>query len=499
MTDIAVDDRTDFLSSLPAGRRDRAFACAVVVVSTAIFLMLAPFAKVPLVPEPIFIPVYQSALLVNDVITAVFLLSQRRLSRMQGLSLLAGGYLFTALMSTMHALSFPGLFSPTGLLGAGPQTTAWLYMFWHGGFPLFVIAYARYGLAEQPAGAGRTTILSAVSAIVSLVCGFTLLATAGQALLPPIMEGNHYTPILIVVISTVWLLNLAALYALSRRRPYTVLDLWLSVTMCAWLFDIALSAVFNAGRYDLGFYAGRIYGLLAASLVLIVLLAENGKLHLQLAKLRESDREKAAELRRISTVDQLTGIANRRAFDDALDQEWRRMMRQGSTLSLLLVDVDFFKRFNDTYGHVAGDQCLREVAKALASRARRAGELAARYGGEEFAVLLPNVDRDEAKKLGEAIRATVRERNIPHERSDVAPYVTISVGAATIANLPQLAAALSRSDNLPSATIPGASVLIEMADHALYRAKQSGRNRVMAAGADDAAQLTHSCVSPTAA
>ncbi len=498
MIDFAEEERTDFLSSLPAGRRERRFAWAVIAVSTAIFALLAPFAKLALIPEPAFIPIYQSALLVNDMITAVFLLGQRQLSRSHGLALLAGGYLFTALMSTMHALSFPGLFSPTGLLGAGPQTTAWLYMFWHGGFPLFVIAYTRYGLKEEPADEGRITIVSTVGAIVALVCGFTLLATVGQALLPPIMRDNRYTSILIVVVSSVWVLNLIALYALSRRRPYSVLDLWLSVTMCAWLFDIALSAVFNAGRYDLGFYAGRIYGLMAASLVLVVLLVENGKLHLQLVRLRESDRAKTAELRRLSTIDQLTGIANRRAFDDALSQEWRRMMRQGTTLSLLLIDVDFFKRFNDTYGHVAGDQCLHQVAQALASRARRAGELAARYGGEEFAVLLPNVDRADAKKLGEVICATVRDRNIAHEKSDAAPCVTISVGAASIADLPELAATLSRSGNLPSATIPGATVLIEMADYALYRAKLGGRNRVVAAGDDDSEQPAAPCVSPAA-
>jgi diguanylate cyclase (GGDEF)-like protein len=496
MTDITEEERTDFLSSLPAGRRERRFACAVIAVSTAIFALLVPFARLALIPEPAFIPIYQSALLVNDMITAVFLLGQRHLSRSPGLSLLAGGYLFTALISTVHALSFPGLFSPTGLLGAGPQTTAWLYMFWHGGFPLFVIGYTRYGLEEQIAGNGRITILSTVVATVSLACGFTLLATVGQALLPSIMRDNGYRSILIIVASTVWLLNLAALYALARRRPYSVLDLWLSVTMCAWLFDIALSAVFNAGRYDLGFYAGRIYGLLAASLVLIVLLVENGKLHLQLVKLRESDRAKTTELRRLSTVDQLTGIANRRAFDTALSQEWRRMMRHGSTLSLLLIDVDFFKRFNDTYGHVAGDHCLHQVAQAVASRARRAGELAARYGGEEFAVLLPHADSAEAKKLGEVICATVRNCEIRHQKSDAAPYVTISVGAATIANLPEFAASLSRAANLPSQTMPGATVLIEMADQALYRAKQSGRNRVVAAGDDE--QPAAPSVSPAA-
>ena len=163
------------------------------------------------------------------------------------------------------------------------------------------------------------------------------------------------------------------------------------------------------------------------------------------------------------------------------------MMRHGTTLSLLMVDVDCFKRFNDAYGHVAGDRCLRAVAQVLAGKARRAGELAARYGGEEFAVLLPHVDIAEAKKLGEAICASVRDCNIPHAHSDAAPYVTISVGAASIADLPELAATLSRDGTLPSATMPGATVLVETADHALYRAKKAGRNRVVAAGIDDAA------------
>jgi diguanylate cyclase (GGDEF)-like protein len=507
MSDFAVsngaaEDRTDVLSDLPAGRRERRLAWAIIAASTAIFLVLVPFAKVALRPVPAFIPIYQSALLVNDLITAVFLLGQRQLSRSHGLSLLAGGYLFTALMSTVHALSFPGVFTPSGLLGAGPQTTAWLYMFWHGGFPLFVIAYTRYGLQPQPAGDGSITIASTVASIISLVCGLGLLATLGQALLPAIMQDNHYAPALIIVVSAVWLLNMLALYALSRRRPYSVLDLWLIVTMCAWLFDIALSAVFNAGRYDLGFYAGRIYGLLAASFVLVVLLHEHSKLYVQLIKLRDSDREKAVELRRLSTVDQLTGIANRRAFEDALDREWRRMMRHGTTLSLLMVDVDCFKRFNDAYGHVAGDQCLRAVAQVLAGKARRAGELAARYGGEEFAVLLPHVGIAEAKKLGAVICAAVSDCRIPHEHSDVAPYVTISAGAASIADLPELAATLSRDGTLPSAAMPGATVLVEAADHALYRAKKSGRNRVVAAGIDDATgvagQLAASCDSSAA-
>jgi diguanylate cyclase (GGDEF)-like protein len=490
MTDTITKEGTFFLSDQAAGPGERRLACAIVVASTLAFLAFAPFAKVPLGPVLPFIPIYQSALLINDFITAAFLLGQSRISCSGDLRLLAGGYLFCALISSVHALSFPGLFTPNGLLGAGPQTTAWLWVMWHGGFPVFVIAYAGYG-REWDTAHGTVSVLLMAASIVVTVAGLTMLATMGQRLLPQIMQGSSYTPALTVVVSGVWLLSLLALALLSRRKPYSVLDLWLIVTMCAWLFDVALSAMLNGGRYDLGFYAGRIYGLLAASFVLVVLLHESGKLFLQLHTLRESDRAKAIELHRLSTIDPLTGIANRRAFDDALNQEWRRMMRHGTMLSLLLIDVDFFKRFNDTYGHVAGDQCLRAVGQVIGGKARRAGELAARYGGEEFAVLLPHVTLADARKLGEVICAAVREQDIPHEKSEAAGCVTISIGAAAIADLPELAATLSRKSTLPSASMPGATVLIEMADQALYQAKVAGRNRVVIAGAIDETDAAH--------
>jgi len=483
----AVLEPTAVLSSLPAGRNEQRFACAVIVASTLVFLVLVPFAQVPLPTLPAFIPIYQSALVINDVVTVVFLLGQRRFSQTNELSLLAGGYLFTALMSILHALTFPGLFTPTGLLDAGPQTTAWLYIFWHSGFPLFVVAYATYGTAARPLRWDGGGLVLSVGLAFALACGFALTATWGQRFLPAVMQGNHYAPIASTVVSIVWLLSLLALLVLLRRKPYSVLDLWLIVTLCAWLFDIALSAGLNAGRYDLGFYAGRVYGLLAASFVLIVLLVQNSGLYVQLIKLRESDRQKAEELRRLTTVDPLTGIANRRAFEDALDQEWRRMMRHHTELSLLLIDVDYFKRFNDTYGHVAGDQCLRAVAQAVARRARRAGELAARYGGEEFAVLLPHTDIEAARRLAELICATVREQRIPHGGSEVAPYVTVSIGVAYISEVPDTAAALSRDGAAGTMMPSGATVLIEMADHALYAAKTAGRNRVVAAATNEAA------------
>ncbi len=486
MTDVAAEERTTFLANLPADRGACGLAAAVVVTSTFIFMVLAPFAKVPLTPLPAFIAVYQSAQLINDLITAVFLIGQSRLERSNALTVLAGAYLFTAVMSGVHALTFPGLFSPTGLLGSGPQTTAWLYMFWHSGFPLFVIAYAAWRPQQEQAPGVAAVALGMFGVVVAAAAACTLVATRGQGWLPDILQSNHYTSAATGAVSGVWLLNLLALFVLLRRRPVSVLDLWLIVTMSAWLFDIALSAGLNSGRYDLGFYAGRIYGLLAASFVLIVLLSENARLYVQLARLRDSERVKTAELERLSTVDPLTGIANRRAFDEALSQEWRRMMRHKTALSLLMIDVDYFKRFNDCYGHVGGDECLRAVAQVIAGRARRAGELAARYGGEEFAVLLPQADIAVASRLAALICDSVRERRIPHEGSAVAPYVTVSVGVASIADIPKSVAALSRDNAAAVASLAGPTLLVEVADHALYRAKTAGRNRFVAAGADDA-------------
>jgi diguanylate cyclase (GGDEF)-like protein len=167
------------------------------------------------------------------------------------------------------------------------------------------------------------------------------------------------------------------------------------------------------------------------------------------------------QLRQLSTVDGLTGVANRRAFDIALNREWARAQRSGEPIALLMCDIDDFKQFNDRYGHLAGDACLHDVATELARHTRRAGDLVARYGGEEFAVLLPNCSADDARTLGENIVAAVAALRIAHAGSRVAQHVTLSVGAGLMAS----------HDRTPQD-------LIRAADAALYRAKRAGRNRL---------------------
>ncbi|MEE1610412.1 sensor domain-containing diguanylate cyclase [Microvirga sp. CF3016] len=180
--------------------------------------------------------------------------------------------------------------------------------------------------------------------------------------------------------------------------------------------------------------------------------------------------EVEAELSVLAVTDGLTGLANRRLFDKQLETEWLRASREKSPVSLLLVDVDQFKAYNDIYGHQAGDECLRTIAKAIASAARRPGDLVARYGGEELVVLLPDLDEAGATAVAEDIRVKVEALRLRHEASFPSRILTVSIGSAT------------RVPSLDRSRI-GPADLIALADDALYKAKQDGRNRVATARA----------------
>ncbi len=167
------------------------------------------------------------------------------------------------------------------------------------------------------------------------------------------------------------------------------------------------------------------------------------------------------ELQRIATIDGLTQVANRRRFDEYLQQEWQRMLREQLPLSLILCDIDFFKLFNDTYGHQAGDDCLRQVAQVIQNSAKRAIDLPARYGGEEFAIVLPNTDQEGAILVAQDIQTGVKQLGVAHAASKVCDTVTVSLGV---------------SNTIPS-VITSPELLINAADKALYQAKAEGRDR----------------------
>jgi diguanylate cyclase (GGDEF)-like protein/PAS domain S-box-containing protein len=207
--------------------------------------------------------------------------------------------------------------------------------------------------------------------------------------------------------------------------------------------------------------------------IVVIVRDITGRKHAELeqAELKRRLAEHATELERLNALlreqafeDSLTELANRRQFSATLDHEIRRARRNDGELSLLLADVDFFKRYNDTLGHQRGDECLQRVAQVLKATFRRPGELPARYGGEEFAVILPNCGPDNGKALAERLRKAIEEAGIVHPSSDVAPCITLSIG---------IASAHVNADITPD-------VLIQAADNALYLSKAEGRNRVTA-------------------
>ena len=285
-----------FLSLLPPLGADRRLALVLVFASIAIFLAVVPFAKEPLAQVPAFIPIYQSALLFSDLVTAAVLFGQFSIQRTRSLLLVGSAYLFAAFAIILHTLSFPGLFGPNGAIGAGPQTTVWLYMVWHGGFPLMLMVYAVIKQDDRPVAAPQQAVLAAIASALGLMLGVLLLTTHGHSLLPTLLRpDNSYTPAMYVVVFGVWGLSPLALAMLWRRRPHTTLDLWMMVVLVAWTCEVGLSAALNAKRFDMGFYMGRAYGLVAATFVLIMLLLETRALYARLARTLANERTVALD------------------------------------------------------------------------------------------------------------------------------------------------------------------------------------------------------------
>ncbi|AOR68314.1 hypothetical protein BBJ41_12685 [Burkholderia stabilis] len=442
-------------------RRQLWFGALTALVILLALGIAAPHANVTLpVVEP-FMPMCALTVFTTASIAAFFLGAQFTVTRQPVLGALGGAYAFTALAVALQLLTFPGVFAPQGLLGARPQSAAWMWVFWHAGFPCLVMAalLARERLTQAPVGEKQTRRWAVALVGGPAVAAALLCALALNVSLPPAFHPPGDAAVLPVngVALVVWILNALALVAvLVTGRLRTTLDLWLAIAVLACLTDTTLNLL-TTNRFTVGWYVARVFSMFTPGVLVCVLAWEVTMLYQQLF-------EAHATLVRSSARDGLTGAFNRSHFNDHFHTLFLQARRQGEPLSLLMVDVDRFKAYNDAFGHVKGDACLIAVANALAGAVRRPADIVARYGGEEFAIVLPNTGARGARVVAEEAREAVLRLDLAMPASP-AGRVSVSVGCATVS-----------ADDLST---PDA--LIEAADAALYRAKDAGRNRVVAA------------------
>jgi len=369
-----------------------------------------------------------------ELLTAVLLIA--RASRAEGasLALVGGAFLFAGVLSTAAAVGVS--LSSDGV--AALDSHRGLLMWRHVGFAAFAASAALLPLSDAADRTVCRSLLLLVAALAVALGAAAIWVTANFGIAP----GSVGT--WLAVASA---LAMVAIATRGRRGEQR----WLCVALVAGL--CGLTPEVTEG-YSIAVVA---FGLLGSAALVPALVADDVHTAARMSGLVDT-------LEHAAGVDPLTELGNRRVFDRRLAEEWRRAARTGRSLSILMVDVDRFKRINDTLGHIAGDDVLKRIAGCLQASARRAGDLVARFGGDEFVVLLPEANGDQAARVAELMRSCVLEAQFAGDAAAGLP-VTISIGTATV--VPQ-------AEGDPQA-------LVKKADEALLEAKRSGRDRVIAA------------------
>ncbi len=275
------------LANVPPTPGQRRMARTFLLALLLLFLGTWPYAHVKLPEVDAFVPTLAGALFVSDCVTAALLFAQFSILRQWALLVIASGYLFSALIVFAHALAFPGAFTPTGVLGSGLQSAVWLYWFWHSGLPLAIIGYALLKDTDRVADVRftRRTVSLSIAGVLALVIVLFWFVTQHEELLPITFVDVRPLSLFRRVIGAVAILALGgvALWLLWTRRR-SLLDQWLVVALCALLLEVLLASGLSAGRYNLAWYAGRVYQLVTATVVMVVLLAEMAELYAGLAR-----------------------------------------------------------------------------------------------------------------------------------------------------------------------------------------------------------------------
>ena len=432
--------------------RTQFVATSVIVSLVAVLAVLAaPLAGRHVPGTELAVGALMGGDTIMDVMIAMLLYSCGRIAGDAASVTLGNLFLFSGGFFVVQGLHFAGASLGFAVL-VGTAAESGMWVIWTA---MWLCGVATYAWTADPARergpikrqVGRMVLTIAIAVLLTGL-GYRLAATLRASGWIPDIAVQAALPLLGVLTVIAWI-------GVTRRLArHSVGGLWLAVILVVGLMDIALRAL-SDGQDSFGYYAG------TAALLTVKMLAFTSLfrgLVTRFARMSEAN----DTLEMLAHHDALTGLANRRRFDQRLMMEWRRCARDRVPLALVLIDVDKFKQYNDSYGHPAGDDCLVKVAGLLGAYIRRPADLAARYGGEEFALLLPGTDASGAARLAERIRLGQRRLAIPHEGS-AKSVVTLSAGVASL---------------VPSGSERQSSRLLQAADRALYRAKESGRDRV---------------------
>jgi diguanylate cyclase (GGDEF)-like protein len=444
-----------------ASLAQRRAALATTLGLLAVALIAIPFGSHPLGEIDALLPAFGSATFVAMLVSAIMLRNQYGSTRYVPFAILSVAYSTTALLLVPYMLTFPHLFSPTGF-SMGPQVTPWLWVTWHAAFIMLMGGYAwsdsffQRKNVDPLEGAEFLRLYTLVATVIGAAAVTAIICFHSE--LPVLVAGSTYTPLYHLLVEQLLLASSCVVMAtlIARNVMRYTTHLWLLVVLAAFTIEIGLNADIVSGRFTVAWYMGFFEAAVWQCLFLGVQLRHLNEQLLNFATTTEKLTEKAHR-------DALTGLYNRRAFDERLELAVAEGRTSNATIAILLLDLDHFKAYNDHFGHLAGDDALREVARAMSSRVNRPADACCRVGGEEFAIILAPVEDTGALTVAERVRMSVQQLRIRHAPQIDLPGMTVSIGVA-VAN---------------SANAAAVATLYQRADQALYRAKAMGRNRVI--------------------
>jgi diguanylate cyclase (GGDEF)-like protein len=439
------------LKSIIAKKSEKYYVIALIAVLLIIATLISSNGRVSWPVIPTFIAMCGILIFVTSLQTAFLLYNQSKLTQDSSVALLASGYLAVSFLALARIILFPGLFLSSSILDDNNQIAAWLWVITHITFPFFLILYAMNHWKKMffSYRYARWSFRLIPLAVLLLVLSLVYYERA----LPSLVDKGNYSSTSYIDFFLLAFTAVPLFLLMTKKEMTNRQDLWLMLAITVQCLDIFYEII-GETRYSMGWYLGMISSIVSSSIILGVFIYHI----LCIAQLKD---EEGHYFKDISETDPLTGVANRRKLDLVFNTLWELSLNQQQPLCLIMIDIDHFKTYNDSYGHLEGDKCLIKVADALSKIPKRSTDIVARIGGEEFVILLYGVDHDVGLQVAEEVRKEIENLHISHS-TFYNSWLTVSIGYASHIVKPS-----SKKEKF-----------LYIVDQALYRSKADGRNRV---------------------